>query len=144
MPNIQVSAPAPAIHVIRFNRPNARDALSLALLQETAAALHAAQHGDSVRAVVLTGDAKAFCAGADIKEMSDTGIPMWGQSERLLDWKTLDNFPEPRITAVEGYALGAGCEMTLLCDNIIAGQNARLGQPEVAPVKLPRRSKKRF
>src|SRR5690606_7255177 len=104
---------------------------SLALLQETATALHAAQNDDSVRGVVLTGDDKAFCAGADIKEMSNTGIPMWGQNERLLAWTTLENFPKPLIAAVEGYALGGGCEMTLLCDIVIAGENARFGLPEV-------------
>src|SRR5690606_23184449 len=64
-------------------------------------------------------------------EMPDNGIPMWGQRERLLAWKTIERFPKPLLAAVEGYALGGGCELTLLCDIVIAGEAARFGQPEV-------------
>lgn len=131
MPDILVSSPAPHVQLIQFNRPHARNALSLALLKETAEVLRSAEADPTIRAVVLAGDDKAFSAGADIKEMPDGGIPMWGQRERLSAWKTLEQFRKPLIAAVEGYALGGGCEITLLCDIVIASRAARFGLPEV-------------
>ena len=131
MGDILQSTPCEGVLLIRMNRPAARNALSIRLLGGIAGALRAAQSDPGVRAVVLAGDDKAFSAGADIKEMPDNGIPMWGQKERLLAWKTIERFPKPLLAAVEGYALGGGCELTLLCDIVIAGEAARFGQPEV-------------
>lgn len=135
--NILLSRPSPRVLMIQFNRPQARNALSLGLLTETADALREAQADPDVRAVVLAGDEKAFSAGADIKEMPGGGIPMWGQRERLGAWKTIERFPKPLIAAVEGYALGGGCELTLMCDIVIAGQKARFGLPEVTIGAFP-------
>jgi enoyl-CoA hydratase len=81
--------------------------------------------------VVITGDERAFSAGADIKEMPDGGIPMWGQADRLRAWKTIERFPKPLIAAVDGFALGGGCELTTLCDIVIAGEGAKFGTPEI-------------
>lgn len=130
-PAICVTMPAPHVRLIRFDRPDARNALNRQLLRETAAVLHEAEQDDDVRAVVLTGDAHAFSAGADIKEMPDDGIPIWAQAERLKAWKTIERFHKPLIAAVNGFALGGGCELTTLCDIVIAGDTAKFGLPEV-------------
>jgi len=131
MQDIIVTTPSPYVRLIRFNRPHARNALSQPLLRETAAALEDARGSDDVRVVVLTGDERAFSAGADIKEMPDGGIPMWGQADRLRAWKAIERFSKPLIAAVNGFALGGGCELTTLCDIVIAGESARFGLPEV-------------
>lgn len=131
MSTILISTPAPHVRLIRLNRPEARNALSRALLRDLAAALIEAETSDEVRAVVLTGDDRAFSAGADIKEMPDDGIPMWGQADRLKAWKTIERFSKPLIAAVNGFALGGGCELTTLCDIVIAAETACFGLPEV-------------
>jgi enoyl-CoA hydratase len=131
MSDIIVTAPYPHVHLIRFNRSAARNALSRTLLKELAAALEEAGQSAEVRVVVLTGDERAFSAGADIKEMPDSGIPMWGQADRLRAWKTIERFPKPLIAAVDGFALGGGCELTTLCDIVVAGEGAKFGLPEV-------------
>lgn len=131
MTDIIVTTPSPFVRLIRFNRPKAYNALSRPMLCETAAALTEAAESEDVRAVVLTGDERAFSAGADIKEMPDGGIPMWGQADRLRAWKTIERFPKPLIAAVDGFALGGGCELTTLCDIVIAGKTAQFGLPEV-------------
>jgi enoyl-CoA hydratase len=128
---IAVSVPAPGVRLVRLDRPEARNALSRALLCELAAALAEASADDGVRCVVLTGDERAFSAGADIKEMNDGGVPMWGRADRLRAWKTIETFPKPLVAAVNGYALGGGCELTMLCDIVILGDGAKLGFPEV-------------
>ncbi|MEC5292808.1 MULTISPECIES: enoyl-CoA hydratase-related protein [unclassified Aurantimonas] len=131
MSTILVSTPSPYVRLIRFNRSEARNSLSRALLRETAAVLEEASASEDVRAVVLTGDDRAFSAGADIKEMPDGGIPMWGQADRLKAWKTIERFPKPLIAAVNGFALGGGCELTTLCDIVIAAETASFALPEV-------------
>ena len=134
---IAVSDPADHVRLIRFTRPEARNALSRGLLVELAGELDRAAADPAVRAVVLTGDDRAFSAGADIKEMPDGGIPMWGQADRLRAWKTIERFPKPLIAAVNGWALGGGCELTTLCDIVIAGDGARFGFPEVRIAAFP-------
>lgn len=134
---IEVTRPADHVLLIRFRRPQARNALSRALLAETSAQLAAAEADPAVRVVVLTGDDRAFSAGADIKEMNDGGIPMWGQADRLKAWKIIENFPKPLIAAVNGWALGGGCELLLLADVVVLGDSARLGFPEVKIAAFP-------
>lgn len=137
MSDIVITAHLPHVQLIRFARPEARNALSRSLLRETAAALDEAAANDDVRVVVLTGDDKAFSAGADIREMPDGGIPMWGQADRLRAWKTIERFPKPLIGAVNGFALGGGCELAALCDIVIAGRTAKFGLPEVRISAFP-------
>lgn len=120
------------VGVIRLNRPDALNALSSQLLKELGAALGAMQTNDEVRCIIITGSEKAFAAGADIKEM---------QEKSFVDMFTLDYFADeanailrcrkPIIAAVAGYALGGGCELAMMCDFIIAGDNAKFGQPEI-------------
>ena len=123
--------PLPRVLQITLNRPNARNALSKKLLSEIANALTIATEDDDIRCVVLTGDNDAFSAGADIKEMPENGIPMFAEVKRLSAWKTIENFPKPLIAAINGYALGGGCELALLCDISICGENAQFGTPEI-------------
>ena len=134
---LEVSDPQPGVRLLRLARPEARNALSRRLLVLIADALAAARESEAVRAVVITGDSKAFSSGADIKEMPDDGIPMWGQADRLKSWKTIERFPKPLIAAVEGYALGGGCELVTLCDIVVAGASARFGFPEVKIAAFP-------
>ncbi len=134
---IEVTRPADHVMLIRLARPEARNALSRALLRELAAQLAAAEADPEVRVVVLTGDDRAFSAGADIKEMDDGGIPMWGQADRLLAWKAIERFSKPLVAAANGWALGGGCELLLLADIVVLGDNARLGFPEVRIAAFP-------
>jgi len=131
MENIVVSRPRTGVMLITLDRPKALNALSKALLVEVATALEEADADGAVRCVVLTGDDRAFSAGADIKEMPEGDVPMWAEAKRLLSWKAIERFPKPLIAAVRGWALGGGCELTLLCDIVIAAENARFGTPEV-------------
>lgn len=131
MEHIIVERSRPYVMTIRLNRSKALNALSKALLVEVAAALKEVEADDDVRCAVLTGDERAFSAGADIKEMPEGGIPMWGEKDRLLSWKAIEGFGKPLIAAVNGWALGGGCELVTLCDIVIAGENARFGSPEV-------------
>ncbi len=131
MEYIIVDQPRPFVMTIRLNRDNALNALSIALLVEVADAIREAEANDEIRCVVLTGSERAFSAGADIKEMPQEGIPMWAQKDRLQSWKTIGNFRKPLIAAVNGWALGGGHDLLLLCDIVIVGENAKIGVPEV-------------
>ncbi|HJO68305.1 MAG TPA: enoyl-CoA hydratase-related protein [Rhodospirillales bacterium] len=131
MEHIIVTRPRPGVMLITLNRPHSLNALNKALLIEVAVALNEAVADADVGAVVLTGDERSFSAGADIKEMPEAGIPPFAQADRLKSWKTIERHPKPLIAAVNGYALGGGCELTQLCDIVIAGANAQFGTPEI-------------
>lgn len=131
MPNILHEAPADGVLVLRLNRPEQRNALNLATRKEMVEHLDAAAANPDIRAVVLTGDSRAFAAGADLRELADTGsIEMMQRGVHKL-WDRIAAFPKPLIAAVNGYALGGGCELAMHCDIIIAGEGAQFGQPEV-------------
>lgn len=116
---------------IRINRPEARNALRTRTLTEIADELARCEADDSVGAVLLSGDAKAFAAGADIRELADFGaIGVW-RSGRATQWTRISSFEKPLIGAVNGYCLGGGCELALVCDLLIAGEDAQFGQPEI-------------
>ena len=131
MENIIVSRPQSGVMLITLNRPKALNALNKALIVEVATTLKDAENDDKIRCVVLTGNERAFSAGADIKEMPESDMPMWAEAKRLRGWKSIGRFPKPLVAAVTGWALGGGCELTLLCDIVIAGENAQFGTPEV-------------
>jgi enoyl-CoA hydratase len=128
--NILVDIAAP-IAVITLNRPKVLNALSPDLIQELTTALGELDGDESVRAVVLTGGPKVFAAGADIGDMADRGPVEQLRRDQTGRWAAFAAFTKPLIAAVNGYALGGGCEVALMCDLIVAGDSARLGQPEV-------------
>ena len=129
--DILVDRPAEGVARITLNRPEARNALRTQTLREIAQTLAAAVGDDAIRAVVLTGGAQYFAAGADIREMAPLGPIDILLHERQQHWRTIATFPKPLVAAVCGYALGAGSELALCCDFVVAGTNAQFGQPEV-------------
>jgi enoyl-CoA hydratase len=128
--NILVEVDAP-IATITLNRPKVLNALSPDLIREVNEALSALDADPAVRAVVLTGGPKVFAAGADIADMADRTAVDQLQRDQTGRWAGIAAFSKPLIAAVNGYALGGGCELALMCDLIVAGDSARLGQPEI-------------
>jgi enoyl-CoA hydratase len=125
---VEIEAP---IATVTLNRPKVLNALSPELIRELTSALAELDADDSVRAVVLTGGPKVFAAGADIGDMADRGPVEQLRRDQTGRWISLAGFSKPLIAAVNGYALGGGCEVMLMCDLIVAGESARLGQPEI-------------
>ncbi len=120
------------VATIKLNRPDALNALNSQLLQELANALADADGNDKVRCIILTGSAKAFAAGADIKEMSEkTFVDMFLSDFFGTEAEAISRIRKPIIAAVAGYALGGGCELAMMCDFIIAADTAKFGQPEI-------------
>ncbi len=129
--DIVVERPAEYVLLIRLNRPDALNALRSQLLAEIVDVLERATTDDQVRAVVLTGGEKVFAAGGDIKQMAAMGAVDVMNDTRLTNWEAIRKFPKPLIAAVNGYALGGGCELAMHCDIVIAGSEAVFGQPEI-------------
>ncbi len=120
------------VATIKLNRPEALNALNSQLLTELCQALKEADANDRVRCIVLTGSAKAFAAGADIKEMSEkTFVEMFLSDYFGTEHDVIAGVRKPVIAAVAGYALGGGCELAMMCDFIIAADTAKFGQPEI-------------
>src|SRR5207237_9671901 len=119
------------IATVTLNRPKVLNALSPDLIHELTSALADLDADESVRAVVLTGGQKVFAAGADIGDMADRSAVDQLSRDQTGRWAPLAGFSKPLIAAVNGYALGGGCEVALMCDMIVAGETARFGQPEV-------------
>ncbi len=121
----------PPIATLTLNRPKVLNALSPDLIRELTTALAELDADENVRAVVLTGGPKVFAAGADIGDMADRGAVDQLRRDQTGRWAPLAGFSKPLIAAVNGYALGGGCEVALMCDLILAGETARFGQPEI-------------
>jgi enoyl-CoA hydratase/carnithine racemase len=135
-PYVSVEVDAP-IATVTLDRPEARNALTPEGIAELTGALAALDEDDAVRAVVLTGGPEVFAAGADIAEMVTRTPADQLAIERGPRWNGVLRFTKPLIAAVNGYALGGGCELAMMCDMIIAGDGARFGQPEVNLGILP-------
>jgi len=121
-----------AVTLIQLNRPEALNALNGQLMDEMTAALDAAEADPDVRCIVITGSERAFAAGADIKEMaSKSYADVFNEDFITRNWERVTRCRKPVIAAVAGYALGGGCELAMMCDFIIAADNARFGQPEI-------------
>jgi enoyl-CoA hydratase len=120
-----------AVGLIRLNRPQALNALCDQLMEELGDALRAFEADPAIGAIVLTGTEKAFAAGADIKEMQARTYPDVAMHDFIAKWEIVSQIKKPVIAAVAGYALGGGCELAMMCDIIIAAENARFGQPEI-------------
>ena len=120
------------VALIKLNRPDALNALSMQLAGELIEALQSADKNDKVRCIVLTGSEKAFAAGADIKEMASLSFADVNLSNHFAEFgDRIQDIRKPIIAAVSGYALGGGCELAMACDFIIASENAKFGQPEI-------------
>jgi enoyl-CoA hydratase len=120
------------VGLITLNRPKALNALSKELMQELASAIDDFEGADEIGCVVITGSEKAFAAGADIKAMQDKSYMDVYKSDFITaEWERVAQCRKPVIAAVAGYALGGGCELAMMCDFILAADNAKFGQPEI-------------
>ncbi|TYR29760.1 enoyl-CoA hydratase [Mesorhizobium microcysteis] len=123
--------------LITLNRPKALNALNSVVQKEVLAALDRFEADDNIGAIVLTGSEKAFAAGADIKEMQEKSYIDMYKADFFAGWDAMLRIRKPIIAAVSGYALGGGCELAMMCDFIIAGDNAKFGQPEITLGVMP-------
>jgi enoyl-CoA hydratase len=120
-----------AVTLVRLNRPQALNALNSQVMREMVAAAQAYDADPSQLCMVLTGSEKAFAAGADISEMAPQGFAQMYAANFFAGWEEFTRTRKPVIAAVGGYALGGGCELAMMCDFIIAADNAKFGQPEI-------------
>jgi enoyl-CoA hydratase len=125
------------VGLVTLNRPKALNALSKGLVADLNHALGEFGSDDAIGAVILTGSEKAFCAGADIKEMSGVDFVSAYRSDMIAEWDRVAMFRKPLIAAVAGYALGGGCELAMMCDIILAADSAKFGQPEITLGIIP-------
>jgi enoyl-CoA hydratase len=126
------------VATITLNRPDALNAFNQQLMNELTACLDAVEADDHVGAIVITGSAKAFAAGADIKEMATkTFADVYGQDFITANWERVTRCRKPTIAAVAGFALGGGCELAMMCDMILAADTAKFGQPEIKLGVIP-------
>jgi len=130
-------AHAPQVALVRLNRPKELNALNLKLMGELKDALAKLDEDEAVRVIVLTGNERAFAAGADIKEMAGrTSVDML-KIDQFSTWDRIKRVKKPMIGAVSGFALGGGCELAMLCDMIVASETAQFGQPEIKIGVMP-------
>lgn len=135
--NIMVETRGP-VALITLNRPQALNALNAALMDELARAVDTFEADEAIGCIVITGSEKAFAAGADIKEMqSKTYMDVYKEDFITRNWERVTTCRKPVIAAVSGYALGGGCELAMMCDFILAADNAKFGQPEINLGTIP-------
>jgi enoyl-CoA hydratase len=134
---IVVSPPEHGVQLIRLNRPERRNALNVESIQALGVAFNNAEINEGVRCIVLTGNEKAFSAGADIAEMGAHGFAALERPERKAGWAAIERFTKPVVAAAEGLALGGGLELLLLADIAIVGRSAKLGLPETRIGLIP-------
>ncbi|WXL24288.1 enoyl-CoA hydratase [Ectopseudomonas mendocina] len=136
-PVVLLEYPHDGVAVVRISRPEAKNALNSAVRHQLAEHFRALAQRNDIRAIVLTGGEQFFVAGADIKEFASASpIEMYGRHTELL-WAPIAQCPKPVIAAVNGFALGGGCELAMHCDIIVAGESARFAQPEVKLGLMP-------
>lgn len=125
------------IAVITLNRPKALNALCIGLMNEVSNAIDTFDRDSNVGVIIITGSEKAFAAGADIKEMQNNKYADCVKGNFLSNWSKVAECSKPIIAAVNGFALGGGCELAMMCDIIYAGEKAKFGQPEIAIGTIP-------
>jgi enoyl-CoA hydratase len=126
------------VHVITLSRPDALNALNRQLMDELTQAVRKAEADNNIAVMVITGSEKAFAAGADIKEMADKNFVDAYMGDFITsNWEEVSRTRKPVIAAVAGYALGGGCELAMMCDFIIAADNAKFSQPEITIGAIP-------
>jgi len=128
--DIQVTTDGGVVH-IKLTREESLNALRNLTLKEISDALRLTEQSDTEKCVVISGSESVFAAGADIQEMQKLSPVSSLQNIRADYWKTIRQFPKPLLASVNGYALGAGCELMMHCDIVLVGDNARIGQPEI-------------
>jgi enoyl-CoA hydratase/carnithine racemase len=134
---LRLARPAPGVALLRLNRPDVLNALNLELRHALARRFSELDADDSVRAIVLTGNERAFCAGADLTEYVDATPTEVAARDMGRLWQAIADCRKPVIAAVSGHALGGGCELAMHADMIVAGRGARFGQPEVLLGLMP-------
>ncbi|MBU6429844.1 MAG: enoyl-CoA hydratase/isomerase family protein, partial [Cyanobacteria bacterium REEB65] len=134
--NIEVNRDGP-VALVRFNRPKVLNALSPALMTETVAALSELDADPEIRVVILTGNERAFAAGADIKEMAEASLIEMVYRDMIAVWDRIRQIKKPLVAAVSGFCLGGGCELAMTCDVIVASETAVFGQPEIQIGVIP-------
>lgn len=117
--------------IVQLNRPDALNAINMKVMEELVAALESLDGDPEIRCIVLTGNERAFAAGADIKEMADASATEMLVRDQFARWDRIRKVKTPIIAAVSGFALGGGCELMMSCDLVIASETARIGQPEI-------------
>lgn len=127
----------PHVALIRLNRPKELNALNRQVMAELVEALQQLQDDGTTRCVVLSGNEKAFAAGADIKEMAGNTVMDMVQIDQFAKWDAIKKCKLPIIAAVSGFALGGGCELSMICDMIVASHTAQFGQPEIKIGVMP-------
>ena len=138
MPNTVITTKEAPIATVQINRPDVLNALNEEVLDELVKELTALDDDDAIRCVVLTGNERAFAAGADIKENFVTATPVSMLKQDLTTrWEAIRRIKTPIIAAVSGYALGGGCELAMICDIIVASETAQFGQPETSLGIIP-------
>ena len=120
-----------SVGLIRLNRPKALNALNSTIMSEVIAALRAFDDNEQIKAIVITGNDKAFAAGADITEMVDASSVDMFLRNPIANWDNVSSFNKPLIAAVSGWCLGGGAELAMACDMIVASETAKFGQPEI-------------
>jgi enoyl-CoA hydratase len=125
------------VGLITLNRPQALNALNHQLVSEVMEALEAFDQDETIGAMVIAGNERAFAAGADIKEMADQSVQQIKESDHVAVFSRIMNIRKPIVAAVSGYALGGGCELAMSCDMIVAAETAKFGQPEITIGVIP-------
>ncbi len=137
MPMVLLERPENDIALLRMNRPEAMNALSTAVREEICDQFETVINDPDVRVIIITGNDKVFIAGADLKEMASRNTIEWSQIDARRMWRIIGACPKPIVSAVNGFALGGGCEIAMSTDIIIAGEGAQFGQPEIRVGIIP-------
>ena len=123
--------------LVQLNRPEVLNAINMKLMEELVSTLEELDNDSEIRCIVLTGNEKAFAAGADIKEMANASAMEMLQRDQFARWDRIRKIKKPIIAAVSGFALGGGCELAMTCDIILASESAKFGQPEITIGVIP-------
>ena len=137
MPLVLLERPEDHIALLRMNRPDAMNALSTAVRDEICDHFETVTKDPDVRVIIITGNDKVFIAGADLKEMASRNTIEWSRTDARRMWRIIGACPKPIISAVNGFALGGGCELAMSSDIIVAGEGAQFGQPEIRVGIIP-------
>ena len=137
MPLVLLERPKDHVALLRINRPDAMNALSIAVRDEICDHFESINNDPDLRVIIITGSDKVFIAGADLREMATRSTIEWSLVDARRMWRVIGACPKPIISAVNGFALGGGCEVAMSSDIIIAGEGAQFGQPEIRVGIIP-------